>query len=163
MGLFLAGRPPGPAALLCGSVFKHAALPVLLLVVGCSAGESARRKDLPYALDEFNAALRWKHMPAAMRWVEPQAVPEISRGLSALPEDVEIVDVELGAVRPSADGLSAECVVKYSWYRQRDTTLQSGFEIQGWRDTGEGWTLMYRIPPADPKLPRSPFVAVVNE
>jgi hypothetical protein len=119
-----------------------------------------RKTKLPYALESFNEAVRWRHASAALQWVDPAVSAQISDRFRAVFAEVEIADVEMLDVRMGADGKTAECLVKFSWYDQRDLTVRSGVELQGWTDTGKGWVLTYQNPPSDPKAQRSPFVTL---
>lgn len=152
------GRSSRSLSSLC---ILHFAFCILHFVLAPSCtGAKDRRQELPYALESFNESLRWKQYPTALAWLDPGAGGELSTRLRGAARDLEFSEVELVEMRVLPDGEHAECLIQFSWYDARDLTIRTGYEIQGWRKTENGWVLTWQNPPPDPKTPRSPFVKI---
>ena len=134
-------------------------LALVVLVMFCSPAQEAARQ-LPTALQEFNEALAWKHHQAAEAFVAPDSMQEIAQRLRRVTEQYDILEVEPLGTALSADGESALCVVKFSWYDPADLTVRKGTEVQEWRSINGDWFIVAQRPPADGTGPASPFATL---
>ena len=130
---------------------------LLTSALSCSGGKD-RKHLLPVALEEFNAAIRWKQYRTAARFVVPDVSLKLVRRLRTTSKDLEFVEVELVDQTIAPDGKSAACLVQFAWYSASDLTVKKGLELQEWRVVDERWLLFRQLPPADKKATKSPFV-----
>lgn len=136
----------------------------LLLVVllplatsSCSGGKD-RKNLLPVALEEFNAAVRWKQYRTAARFVAPDVSQKLVRRIRDTSQNLKFVEVELVDQVLAPDGKSAACLVQFVWYSDNDLTVRKGRELQEWRVVDKRWLLFRQLPPVDKKATKSPFV-----
>ena len=129
----------------------------LLSTFSCSGGKD-RKHRLPVALEEFNAAIRWKQYRTAARFVAPEVSLKLVRRIRKTSKELQFVEVELVDQTMAPDGKSAACLVQFSWYSASDLTVRKGQELQEWREVDKRWLLFRQRPPADKKATKSPFV-----
>jgi len=133
---------------------------VLLLLpsaVSCTGGKD-RKHRLPVALEEFNAAIRWKQYRTAARFVAPEVSQKLIRRIRKTSKELQFVEVELVDQTMAPDGKSAACLVEFAWYDAKDLTVRKGQELQEWRVVDKRWLLFRQRPPGDKKATKSPFV-----
>jgi len=138
--------------------------PVALLLsilgsVACSADPTVR-DDLPQCVLDFSEALRWKHLPAALKFVSPDHREAFINAVQAAAKEAEVLDFEVVALNVQPDGKSAQATVMFSYMRSGNLTLVNGVEIQHWSLRDGNWVLIQQVGPETPGAVSSPFVVV---
>ena len=126
------------------------------LAWSCSATSDPSRQ-LPLAVRDLVEAVTWKHYPVVARYAvgtDGTLAQEIRKRSEAL----ELAESEVVDVVMHEDGDHAKVLVRYTWYTTRDTTLQTGLEVQHWVRHRGSWTIETIGPPAEPDARRTPFV-----
>ncbi len=119
-------------------------------------------RELPLAVRDLVEAVTWKHYPGVARYAVGKD-GGLAQAIRKRSESLELAESEVVEVAEGADKDHALVLVRYSWYTTRDTTVQTGLEVQHWARKRGSWYIEAIGPPKDPAARRSPFVEEENE
>jgi hypothetical protein len=113
---------------------------LLLGVVGCHEGGATQEK-LKSTYEDFEQKARWGEGAAVAQLLVPERRSQFLAARSKEHSDLNITDVELVNVTPSADGMTATVTSRWRWYRLPSTSEQVSESKAVWVSRGGEWLL----------------------
>jgi hypothetical protein len=92
------------------------ALPIVLLTLSACNQHAGNPSTLKPRIEKFHQAIRWKDFSAASKLLRPEK-QALFLNARLQDNDLSITDYELEQAEISADGTTAVCTSRLSWFR----------------------------------------------